>query len=169
VKDWQGEERIKAELRELTKQTRKLREELHSLVRASAPRPPRALINSEAPEQAPDNAAEHRRRPRKNPVAVHDRCVATASLTKRREIGRRMIYFFRRAGDALTCETRLNPMGAGYELVVTERGEQRIEAFATVGNMLAREHELLQVWRAQGWQDIGPAKSHVADPDDWNI
>jgi hypothetical protein len=66
-----------------------------------------------------------------------------------------MIYFFRRDAESLSCETRLNPTGPGYELVVTEHGKQRTEPFATVADMLAREHELLQAWRAQGWQDAG--------------
>lgn len=66
-----------------------------------------------------------------------------------------MIYFFRRGADSLSCETRLSATGDGYELLVTEQGRQRIETFATVADMLAREHELLQAWRAQGWQDVG--------------
>lgn len=79
-----------------------------------------------------------------------------------------MIYFFRRGAESLSCETRLNPVGPGYELLVTEHGKQRTEAFATVAAMLAREHELLQAWRAQGWQDEGaPARPRqLAHRDD---
>jgi hypothetical protein len=69
-----------------------------------------------------------------------------------------MIYFFRRAADSLSCETRLNATGDGYELVITAHGKERTETFATVADMLAREHELLQAWRAQGWRDVGPAR-----------
>jgi len=77
-----------------------------------------------------------------------------------------MIYFFRRGAESLSCETRLSPTGNGYELLVTEQGRQRIEPFATIANMLAREHELLQAWRAQGWQDIGaPSRTRRTVPD----
>lgn len=69
-----------------------------------------------------------------------------------------MIYFFRRGADALTCETRLSPDGPGYELVVTLMGEKHTESFETLPDMLAREHELLQAWRAQGWQDVSPQR-----------
>jgi len=71
-----------------------------------------------------------------------------------------MIYFFRRGAESLSCETRLNPTGPGYELLVTEHGKQRTEAFATLADMLAREHELLQAWRAQGWKDEGAPARH---------
>lgn len=81
-----------------------------------------------------------------------------------------MIYFLRRGGDALTCETRRSAAGDGYELVVTERGVARVEAFATVPDMLAREHELLNTWRGQGWHDAGPgAPADDAGRDDWYI
>ena len=66
-----------------------------------------------------------------------------------------MIYFFRRGDGALTCETRLNPDGAGYQLVIAEDGAVHVEQFAGLPALLAREHELLQAWRAQGWHDVG--------------
>ena len=34
-----------------------------------------------------------------------------------------MIYFYRRAADTRTCETRLEPDGPGFELVVIEARE----------------------------------------------
>lgn len=66
-----------------------------------------------------------------------------------------VVYFFRRAADALALETRLNPAGAGFQIVVTRNGETQIEAFETLSAMLSREHELLQAWRAQGWSEVG--------------
>ena len=67
-----------------------------------------------------------------------------------------MVFFFRRGNDSLTCETRLNPDGSGVQLVVTQAERVHVEQFETVAAMLAREHELLQAWRAQGWTDVGP-------------
>jgi len=69
-----------------------------------------------------------------------------------------VIYFFRRGTDRRSCETRLRGDGPGYELVVTDAGTERIEPFTELADMLAREHELLQAWRAQGWRDaVAPA------------
>ena len=78
-----------------------------------------------------------------------------------------MIYFFRRGAESLSCETRLSPTGDGYELLVTEHGKEHSESFKMIADMLAREHELLQAWRAQGWQDVGsPAKKRTgASPE----
>jgi len=67
-----------------------------------------------------------------------------------------MIYFFRRAGDTRSCETRLQPDGPGYELVVTEGPDSRVEQFEDVASLVAREYELRQVWRLFGWRTIGP-------------
>lgn len=72
-----------------------------------------------------------------------------------------MLYFFRRGDATMSCETRLNPDGAGYQLVVTENGVSRVEGFDAVPKLLSREHELLAAWRAQGWRDIGPPKSRA--------
>jgi hypothetical protein len=66
-----------------------------------------------------------------------------------------VLYFFRRGDAALTCETRLNPQGPGYQLVITESAHERIENFAELRKLLAREHELLRAWRAQGWRESG--------------
>lgn len=75
-----------------------------------------------------------------------------------------MLYFFRRGDAAMSCETRLNPDGSGYQLVITEHEHQRIENFDQLARLLAREHELLQAWRAQGWRDVGqPTRTNV-DP-----
>ncbi|MGH9410360.1 MAG: hypothetical protein ACRD1V_13005 [Vicinamibacterales bacterium] len=68
-----------------------------------------------------------------------------------------MIYFFRRGPSALSCETRLNPDGADYEMVITEDDHVRTERFETVAAMLSREHELLAAWRAVGWREVGPS------------
>lgn len=64
-----------------------------------------------------------------------------------------MLYVFVRGSQRKTCETRLSADGAGYELVVTEDGVERIDRYATMERLLAREHELLQAWRAQGWTE----------------
>lgn len=66
-----------------------------------------------------------------------------------------MLYFFRRGDAAMSCETRLNPDGAGYQLVITENSVPRVEQFDTLPKLLGREHELLLAWRAQGWRDVG--------------
>lgn len=67
-----------------------------------------------------------------------------------------VIHFFKRGDTALTCETRLNPDGPGYQLIVDQGGDVHTETFAVLAELLAREHELLQAWRAQGWRDVGP-------------
>jgi hypothetical protein len=64
----------------------------------------------------------------------------------------------------MSCETRLNPDGPGYQLVIVEDDHQRIENFAELPRLLAREHELLQAWRAQGWRDVQPPKPTAVDP-----
>jgi hypothetical protein len=74
-----------------------------------------------------------------------------------------MIYFFRRADAQLSSETRLNPEGPGYQLVITENGQTRIESFDELPKLLGREHELLQAWRAQGWRDVGPPTKTPVD------
>lgn len=76
-----------------------------------------------------------------------------------------MMYFFRRGDQKLTSETRLNPDGPGYQLVIRENEAVRIESFDTLPMLLAREHELLQAWRAQGWGEMGqPART---PPNTW--
>jgi len=64
-----------------------------------------------------------------------------------------VVYVFRRAGETITCETRLQVDGHGYEIVTTRDGTTSVEAFNRLPDVLAREHELLQAWRAQGWRD----------------
>jgi hypothetical protein len=73
-----------------------------------------------------------------------------------------MFYFLRRGVGVVTCESRLDPDGPGYELVVTlEDRRVHIERFTEIAALLAREHQLLQAWRAQGWavQGHAPAKT----------
>jgi hypothetical protein len=66
VKDWEGEEEIKAQLRELTSRTRKLREDLNALVRPPVPSPTRAFIHRQSwPKDTPAVAAERPRKSRK--------------------------------------------------------------------------------------------------------
>jgi len=64
-----------------------------------------------------------------------------------------MVYF--RRGDAkLSLETRLNAAGPGYQLVIIENGRTRIESFAELQQLVAREHDLLRAWLAQGSPDL---------------
>lgn len=76
-----------------------------------------------------------------------------------------MIYFFRRETHSRSCETRLSATGEGYDLVITTDGEEHVETFETVAAMLAREHELLQAWRATGWRDVGTSRPPDREPD----
>lgn len=75
-----------------------------------------------------------------------------------------MLYFFRRGESGLSCETRLNPMGKGFQLVVTENGQERIETFTDLPKLLSREHELVQAWKAQGWREVGQPSRTPVDP-----
>jgi hypothetical protein len=69
VKDWHSEDEIKAQLRELTERTRKLRHDLDEMVRPAEPNPTRAFIHRQVwpknPAAAPAAAAERKRKPRK--------------------------------------------------------------------------------------------------------
>lgn len=67
-----------------------------------------------------------------------------------------MIYFYRRAADTRTCETRLEPDGHGFELVINDGRESRVERFADVRALEARECELRHEWVLNGWRTIGP-------------
>jgi hypothetical protein len=69
---------------------------------------------------------------------------------------RRMIYFYRRAGDTRTCETRLEAEGPRFELVVSDGHDSRVERFEDAGAMFARELELRHAWHANGWRTIDP-------------
>jgi hypothetical protein len=64
-----------------------------------------------------------------------------------------MVWFYTRAGDTRTCETRLALDGQGYELVVTDGDGAHIETYDELADLLAREHQLLVAWRAQGWRE----------------
>jgi hypothetical protein len=80
-----------------------------------------------------------------------------------------VIYFFRKGDHRLACETRLNPLGAGYELVVTADGLTHVEPYDELSALLAREHELVQAWRAIGWRETpAPANTSPGTPsEDW--
>ena len=73
-----------------------------------------------------------------------------------------MVYFLKRGDRSLICETRLAETGPGYELVITKDGSSHIEPYADLAVLLAREHELIQAWRAQGWSEVKePARAAV--------
>jgi hypothetical protein len=74
-----------------------------------------------------------------------------------------VVYFFRRGDASMSCETRLDPDGPGYQLVVTENHTSHVENFDALPKLLAREHELLMAWRAQGWRDVGRPKRTPVD------
>ena len=83
-----------------------------------------------------------------------------------------MIYFFRRGQNRLAAETRLNPLGPGYELVITTDDVARIEPFDDLASLLSREHELLQAWRATGWRESAAGSEPAPLPtlreeEDW--
>ena len=67
-----------------------------------------------------------------------------------------MIYFYRRAADTRTCETRLEPDGPGFELIVIDGRETRVERFTDVRELATRECELRHEWLLNGWRTIGP-------------
>jgi hypothetical protein len=67
-----------------------------------------------------------------------------------------MIYFYRRAGDTRICETRLEPDGPGFELVVIDGQQSRVERFDDVRALTSREHELRYAWLSNGWRTVGP-------------
>lgn len=67
-----------------------------------------------------------------------------------------MVWFYSRGADTRTCETRLALDGQGYELIVTDADGPHVERFNELSNLLAREHELLAAWRAQGWRETPP-------------
>jgi hypothetical protein len=69
-----------------------------------------------------------------------------------------MLYVFTRGSHRKTCETRLSADGAGFELVVAEDGVEHVDRYMSMERLLAREHELLQAWRAQGWSEPPQAK-----------
>jgi hypothetical protein len=71
-----------------------------------------------------------------------------------------MLYIFVRGPESRLCEVRLNPEGEGYELVIREGdGAEHIERFQLLDEILRREHELTQAWRATGWRLTGGMES----------
>jgi hypothetical protein len=73
-----------------------------------------------------------------------------------------VIYFLQRGPNRVAAETRLNPLGPGYELVVTTDGVTHVESFNDLPALLSREHELLQAWRALGWRETTAAATLYA-------
>jgi hypothetical protein len=65
-----------------------------------------------------------------------------------------MIYFYRREGGTLMCETRLEPDGPGYELVITEGRDSRVEHFDEISALVNREYELRHAWLLNGWRTL---------------
>ena len=64
-----------------------------------------------------------------------------------------MVWFYTRGVERRSCETRLSPDGNAFELVIRERGKAHVERFAVLARLMAREHQLLTAWRAQGWKN----------------
>jgi len=60
MKDWHSEEEIKAQLRELTNETRKLRNDLYQLIRPSKTLTPRAFTHDPAERPARAETAPER-------------------------------------------------------------------------------------------------------------
>jgi hypothetical protein len=62
--EWKNEEDIKAQLRELTSELRRLREELRGMVEPGTPRPTRAFLHRQSwpPQNAPAVVADRRKR-----------------------------------------------------------------------------------------------------------
>jgi hypothetical protein len=71
--------------------------------------------------------------------------------------GWRVVSFYHLGNERRFCETRLTADGSGYELVIVEDGREHVEQFDNVPDLLSREHELLAVWRAQGWRNATSA------------
>ena len=74
-----------------------------------------------------------------------------------------MIYFYRRAGDMRTCETRLESNGDGYELIVSDGADSRTEHYEVPRELGDREVELRQRLFAHGWRAVDPFDEE--DPD----
>jgi hypothetical protein len=69
-----------------------------------------------------------------------------------------MVWFYDLGTERRSCETRLAPEGEGYELVIEDSTSRRTELFKRYRLLLAREHELLTGWRAEGWTVRRPAE-----------
>lgn len=70
-----------------------------------------------------------------------------------------MVWFYARGSERRSCETRMAAAAEGYELVVEDATGTHIELFVELPRLLAREHELLSAWRAQGWRLVTDARS----------
>lgn len=68
-----------------------------------------------------------------------------------------MIYFYRRGADTRSCETRLESDGPGFELIVSDAKNSRVEHYDDVRALANRESELRHAWLLNGWRTIGPA------------
>jgi hypothetical protein len=65
-----------------------------------------------------------------------------------------MIYFYRRARDSRSCESRLERDGPGFELIVMDGRESRVERFEDARALASREHELRHEWLLSGWREM---------------
>jgi hypothetical protein len=63
-----------------------------------------------------------------------------------------VIWFFVLGHERRVSETRLALEGDGYELIVSDSSGNHVEHFTELPKLLAREHELVAAWRAQGWR-----------------
>jgi hypothetical protein len=75
-----------------------------------------------------------------------------------------MVWFYARGPERRSCETRLALLGAGYELAIREGKQTSVERFSDLRQLLAREHELLAAWKAQGWRSQNGADHTVRSP-----
>jgi hypothetical protein len=66
----------------------------------------------------------------------------------------RMIYFYLRARESRSCESRLERDGSGFELIVMEGRQSRVERFADARALATREHELRYEWLLSGWREM---------------
>ena len=64
-----------------------------------------------------------------------------------------MVWFYTRGVERRPCETRLSEDGNAYDLVIREPGKTHVERFPDLPKLMAREHQLLAAWRAQGWNN----------------
>ena len=65
-----------------------------------------------------------------------------------------MIYFYQRAGDRRTCETRLEPHGPRFELIVVDGRNSRVEHFDDATALASRQYELRRSWMLNGWRTL---------------
>jgi len=65
----------------------------------------------------------------------------------------RILYSSARSNAARTTTVRRSLTGSGYDLIVTDGSDERLEHFETMDRLLLREHELVAAWRAAGWRE----------------